>query len=1239
MINSNAQTGLNFQGVARTSNNVILASQDITIKLSILKTNATGAAEYTEIRKVTTNAQGLFTAVIGDTGAISTLGNFNNINWKLSPKFLKIEMDPAAGNNFITMGTTQFQYVAYAQFAKSVDAENIVGILPVSKGGTGFSTITELKSALAIDKINNTADADKPISTKTQTALDLIAVTATDTTRFLKRINSKADTADVSVINKTLGTKLNAADTIKFTKQTYSDSSLLTKLKISDTSAMLSSRIKRDTLNLSNRINLKANTTDLSLGLELKESISNKSTATDLGGTSSSDVLFPTQKAVKEYVAANNAGGGVADGGITNIKLADLAVTDAKVATGISKSKVGLGNVENTTLSTWVGTNNITTLGTITTGTWSGTTIAIASGGTGVATTTANSFFAGPNGSAGAPSFRTLVASDLPTISTSYIQNTPDATQTGTIDISGNAKIGTALNVNGIYIGIGRSNQSTNTAIGNTALQGIDDGSNNTTIGNYTMKENNGGYNNTSVGANALQKLSNGNDNTALGYYAMLNSTTGKFNTATGSYALSSNTGSGNTGSYNVANGYNAMLYNQTGSKNVGVGYYALLANRTGSNNTAIGNQADVASGDLTNATAIGNGAIVNASNTIQVGNSSVTLVNTSGGITAGGTITANAGVFTNTTISGNENVTGHAIFTSDIKVNNATVGLGPGGFTSNTVIGGNALGSNTYGDHNVAIGEYALYKNIDGQYNIGIGDNALKLNTGGLFNLAFGTESLFNNTNGQSNFAAGYRSLYNNVGNFNLAIGKLSLLNNTSGYNNIGIGTNTLSNNTTGTNNTAIGDGANVGSSSLTNATAIGKDALVNASNTIQLGNTSVTLVNTSGGINATGTITATTVVSTNDIVVNGVNFGIGSGRNYTNAVFGTNAFKSNITGAGNIAIGENALFSNISGSDNLALGRGALKLNTDGYGNVAFNYNSLFSNTTGNENVAFGFASLYSNTEGEGNVAFGNRSLYSNLTGKDNIAFGYYSLNNNTTGYNNFAFGSTSLSSNITGHDNFAVGQYALKFNTTGNDNIAAGWSSLTSNTTGLNNIAIGANALTSNTTGSYNTAIGNGANVASGTLSNSTVIGNGALVSASNTIVLGNSSIATLKCQVTSITSLSDRRDKADIINISEGLDFVKQLRPVSFTWNTRDKAKVGIKSAGFIAQDLLALQKASSIGANLDLVSEDNPEKLEARYGNLLPVMVKAIQEQQAIIEDQKKRLEALEKLVSDLINKK
>lgn len=64
--------------------------------------------------------------------------------------------------------------------------------------------------------------------------------------------------------------------------------------------------------------------------------------------------------------------------GITSGKVSsyDSHLSNTSNPHGVTKAQVGLGNVENTKLSTWAGTSNITTLGTITTGVWHGTKIA-----------------------------------------------------------------------------------------------------------------------------------------------------------------------------------------------------------------------------------------------------------------------------------------------------------------------------------------------------------------------------------------------------------------------------------------------------------------------------------------------------------------------------------------------------------------------------------------------------------------------------------------------------------------------------------------------------------------------------------------------------------------------------------------------------------------------------------------------------------------------------------------------
>ena len=298
------------------------------------------------------------------------------------------------------------------------------------------------------------------------------------------------------------------------------------------------------------------------------------------------------------------------------------------------------------------------------------------------------------------------------------------------------------------------------------------------------------------------------------------------------------------------------------------------------------------------------------------------------------------------------------------------------------------------------------------------------------------------------------------------------------------------------------------------------------------------------------------------------------------------------------NSAVGGAALQDNTTGSRNTANGVYALYSNTTGYYNTANGYQALFSNTTGIFNTANGYNALLSNTTGGSNTANGRNALETNSTGHSNTANGYDALTSNDTGYYNTANGAAALYSNSTGHSNTASGVSALYSNTGGNKNTAIGVAA---------GYGTGSN---SNTTGSNNTFIGNEAVGTSST--------------ASNTVVLGNGAITHLRCQVSTISSLSDRRDKKDIAPLAAGLDFVSRLRPVSFVWHTRDKAKVGIPDAGFIAQELLEVQEQTGITIPY-LVSQDNPDKLEAGIGTLIPVLVQAIRELKAKVESLEEKL--------------
>ena len=343
---------------------------------------------------------------------------------------------------------------------------------------------------------------------------------------------------------------------------------------------------------------------------------------------------------------------------------------------------------------------------------------------------------------------------------------------------------------------------------------------------------------------------------------------------------------------------------------------------------------------------------------------------------------------------------------------------------------------------------------------------------------------------------------------------------------------------------------------------------------------------------------------------------------------------------------------------STNIATGRRALSSNTTGIRNTANGFEALISNTTGNNNTANGYFALISNTTGSYNTAIGPAALYSNTVGTRNIATGYRALFANTTGFDNTANGSRALYSNTTGYQNTANGAYALKRNTTGEWNAANGVDALYYNTTGGGNTAMGPFALYSNTTGSNNTALGYDTDVSSSNLSNATAIGYGATVSASNRVRIGNSSVSRIGGTV-AWTNLSDGRIKENVQEAVPGLSFIAELRPVTYTLNTRKQDAINMQAmpdsiqeermlsddeylasssivrTGFIAQEVEAAAK--KVGFDFDGVStpQNETDLYGIRYAEFVVPLVKAMQEQQEIIEGQETKINGQQATITEL----
>jgi len=280
---------------------------------------------------------------------------------------------------------------------------------------------------------------------------------------------------------------------------------------------------------------------------------------------------------------------------------------------------------------------------------------------------------------------------------------------------------------------------------------------------------------------------------------------------------------------------------------------------------------------------------------------------------------------------------------------------------------------------------------------------------------------------------------------------------------------------------------------------------------------------------------------------------------------------------------------------------------------------------NTTTEYLTAVGYSAARSCT-GETMAAFGTHAAYSNTSGVSNTAIGAYSLYSCTTANRNTALGHRA-GFGYTGSENIFIGNEAGEGSSSGNFNTFVGHQAGES------------------TNGSSNIILGNATSI--GSVSNRYVIGNSNNGTGTQDYAVAfvrSSDWSRILIGGTSISASSDERMKKDIANHTLGLSFINRLRPVNFKWKAPSEFPESFTSfdsetttatrtdwqTGLIAQEVKAAMDAEGIETEkFDGWNEEEDGSQALSPAQLIMPLIKAIQEQQTIIDDLKARIETLE----------
>jgi hypothetical protein len=224
-INTNAQTGIFFQAIARDNYSNSAKDRKIYVQTNIIQSSPTGTIVLSEEFKTNTDAHGVFSIMLGNGQRIGgTVKDLSTIDWSKGPFYLniKIAITPVSAGTtwdytkeWVNLGTTIFGTVPYALFsANTARIDEKLNSIDTAKMLSGYA------KAQAVQALSTTIDTKLAIK---------------DTAAMLAPYAKPSFKIDSSFFKLQLANKLDLSDTIKYTKLAYTDSALLTKMNSFDT--------------------------------------------------------------------------------------------------------------------------------------------------------------------------------------------------------------------------------------------------------------------------------------------------------------------------------------------------------------------------------------------------------------------------------------------------------------------------------------------------------------------------------------------------------------------------------------------------------------------------------------------------------------------------------------------------------------------------------------------------------------------------------------------------------------------------------------------------------------------------------------------------------------------------------------------------------------------------------------------------------------------------------------------